>query len=312
MYKLRVGISACLLGAQVRFDGGHKRSAFCTQELARHVEFVPLCPEMGLGLGSPRPAIRLVRQGEGIAAVTSQGGEDLTAPLLAVSQQAMPGMADLSGYILCAKSPSCGMERVRVYGPRGGIKEGVGLFAQTLLTTYPLLPVEEEGRLQDPALRENFILRLFAYHSWQQLMGDGPTPARLIAFHARYKYLLMSHSPDAYARLGRLLGQMQGRPLEAVAAEYIQQLMPALRQLATRAGHSNVLQHLQGYFKRVLSAPQKQELASLIEQYRLGLLPLLAPLTLLRHYLREYPNAYLAQQIYLNPYPDTLKLRTFL
>ncbi|MEW7864797.1 YbgA family protein [Aeromonas diversa] len=309
MYKIKVGISACLLGAQVRYDGGHKRSPFCERELAQHFEFHPVCPEMAIGLGAPRPTIRLVRRDGDIRAEASNGAFDVTERLIAFSEQKVRELDFLSGYILCAKSPSCGMERVKVYGGEGAAKEGVGLFARALMEAHPLLPVEEEGRLNDPILRENFVLRVFAYHDWQQLAHQGLSAARLIAFHSRYKYLVLSHAPDIYRRLGSLLGRVGERPLDEVADTYIAGLMEALTRRANRKGHSNVLQHLQGYFKRHLSSPQRQELAEVIHKYRVGLLPLLVPLTLIRHYLREFPNPYLASQVYLQPHPESLKLR---
>lgn len=309
MYKIQVGISACLLGQTVRFDGGHKRSAFCTDTLANYFDYLPVCPEMAIGLGSPRPALRLVRQGNEIRMQASNGQFDVTDQMIAYSQRKVSELGAISGYILCAKSPSCGMERVRLYSSQGAAKEGTGLFAHALMTALPLLPVEEEGRLNDPVLRENFVTRVFAYHDWQQLLAQGLTAARLIAFHSRYKYLVMAHRPTAYRALGRLLAALKGPSLSQVAERYITQLMQALRQPANRKGHTNVLQHLQGYFKRQLSAAQREELAQLIQRYRTGELPLLAPMTLLQHYLREHPNDYLGRQVYLSPHPAALGLR---
>ena len=316
MYKIQVGISACLLGQEVRFDGGHKRSSFCEQDLGAHFDYHPVCPEMAIGLGSPRAAIRLVRRQGEIRAEASNGSFDVTDKLIAFSEQKARQLDFISGYILCAKSPSCGMERVRIYagtadgGNNGGsAKEGVGLFARALMAANPLLPVEEDGRLCDPVLRENFVLRVFAYHDWQQLCVRGLSAAGLIEFHSRYKYLVLSHATTHYRALGRLLAHVGKANLQEVAQRYIQGLMTALSLRATRRNHTNVLMHLQGYFKKVLTPAQKQELADTIDKYRTGILPLLVPLTLIRHYLREYPNSYLAAQVYLNPHPDTLKLR---
>ncbi|WP_439841573.1 YbgA family protein [Aeromonas taiwanensis] len=311
MYKIKVGISACLLGQEVRFDGGHKRSSFCERDLGSHFDYHPVCPEMAIGLGAPRAAIRLVkRQGE-IRAEASNGSFDVTDRLIAFSEQKARQLDFLSGYILCAKSPSCGMERVRIYGANneGSAKEGVGLFAKALMEANPLLPVEEDGRLCDPILRENFVLRVFAYHDWQQLCARGITASALIRFHSRYKYLVLSHATTHYRALGKLLGNLAKADLQEVADSYIKGLMAALALRANRRSHTNVLMHLQGYFKRVLTPAQKQELCEAIDKYRTGLFPLLVPLTLIRHYLREYPNPYLSEQVYLNPHPDTLKLR---
>lgn len=311
MYKIRVGISACLLGQAVRFDGGHKRSHFCVQELGAHFDYHPLCPEMAIGLGAPRAAIRLVKRHGEIRAEASNGSFDVTDQLIAFSEQQARRLDFISGYILCAKSPSCGMERVRIYGANneGSAKEGVGLFARALMAANPLLPVEEEGRLGDPVLRENFVLRVFAYHDWQQLCAHGITASALIGFHSRYKYLVLSHATSHYRALGRLLADLGREPLETIAGRYIQGLMAALTIRANRRGHTNVLMHLQGYFKRVLTPSQKQELTELIDKYRIGTVPLLVPLTLLRHHLREHPNPYLAAQVYLDPHPETLRLR---
>ncbi|WP_412706123.1 hypothetical protein Aerorivi_01050 [Aeromonas rivipollensis] len=311
MYKIKVGISACLLGQEVRFDGGHKRSSFCERDLGAHFEYHPVCPEMAIGLGAPRAAIRLVKRHGEVRAEASNGSFDVTDKLIAFSEQKARQLDFLSGYILCAKSPSCGMERVRIYGANneGSAKEGIGLFAKALMEANPLLPVEEDGRLCDPILRENFVLRVFAYHDWQQLCTSGITAAALIRFHSRYKYLVLSHATTHYRTLGKLLGNLGKANLQEVADSYIKGLMAALTLRANRRSHTNVLMHLQGYFKRVLTPAQKQELADTIDKYRTGIFPLLVPLTLIRHYLREYPNTYLADQVYLNPHPDTLKLR---
>lgn len=316
MYKIKVGISACLLGQAVRFDGGHKQSRFCVNELGAHFDYHPVCPEMAIGLGAPRAAIRLIRREGQLRAETRDGSLDVTERLIAYGEQQASRLDFLSGYILCAKSPSCGMERVRVYaangkapGGEGGAKEGIGLFARALMAANPLLPVEEDGRLGDPVLRENFVLRVFAYHDWQQLCARGISAAGLIGFHARYKYLVLSHACSHYRALGKLLGDLGKANLQEVAERYIQGLMTALCLRANRRGHTNVLMHLQGYFKRVLTPSQKRELTETIDKYRTGIFPLLMPLTLLRHHLREHPNPYLTQQVYLNPYPETLKLR---
>ena len=314
MYKfdpkiIRVGISGCLIGQKVRFDGGHKRSDFCTEQLANHVEFVPFCPEMAIGLGTPRPSIRLINKDQQIIALTAKGDE-VTEKLADYGRTMAAQFGGLSGYVLCAKSPSCGMERVRVYheSGQGSVKDGIGIYTQQLMKTQPLLPLEEDGRLNDPLLRENFVTRVFALHDWQCLCHEGITAAGLIAFHSRYKYLLMAHHRESYQQLGKLLSDLS-HDLETIAQTYIAGLMAALGKLVTRNNHTNVLQHLQGYFKRELTSRQRQELADTISQYHQGVLPLFAPITLFRHYLKEFPNGYLQQQVYLNPHPEALKLR---
>ena len=307
--KAHVGISACLLGQQVRFDGGHKRSPFCANVLAKYVDFVPVCPEMAIGLGTPRPTIRLIKQEQNVIARTAKG-EDVTKALVDFGRRTAEQLDFISGYIFCAKSPSCGMERVRIYeeNGRGGFKNGVGLYADALMKARPYLPVEEEGRLNDPILRENFVARVYAYHSWQTLARKGLTAADLIDFHARYKYLLLAHCPDSYRQLGRLLGNLS-EDLQTIADAYLPIFMTALSKPASRKNHSNVLQHLQGFFKKRLPSEQRQALGQVIEDYRLGTLPLLAPITLIRHLLTQYPAPYIEKQYYLRPYPDSLSLR---
>ena len=309
MQTIKVGISACLLGDEVRFDGGHKRSAFCSDELGRHVEFVKLCPEVGIGMPVPRPTIRLEQQPQGVRAVVPKTGEDVTEKLIAFAGRAQGHLKQISGYVLCAKSPSCGMERVKLYNPENGHarKEGTGIFAAQLQQNYPALPLEEDGRLNDPMLRENFVMRVFVYAAWQGL-PQPVTKAHLLNFHTSLKLLLLAHNQQVYRDLGRRVAQQQDMNQEFLT-NYIEQVMQALAEPATRANHTNVLQHIQGYFKAALNEDQRAELTEAILAYRQGIEPLLVPLTLLRHYLREFPNDYLAGQRYLNPYPKDLKLR---
>ncbi|RUO62282.1 YbgA family protein [Pseudidiomarina insulisalsae] len=309
MQQIKVGISACLLGDEVRFDGGHKRSAFCTDELGRHVEFVKLCPEVGIGMSVPRPTIRLEQRQHGARAVVPKTGEDVTERLVQFAERATPHLQQISGYVLCAKSPSCGMERVKLYNPDNGHarKEGIGIFAAQLQQRYPALPLEEDGRLNDPMLRENFVMRVFVYAAWQGL-SKPLKKADLLAFHTSLKLLLLAHNQQLYRDLGRKVAEQQ-ELTEAFTTEYIESVMTALAEPATRANHTNVLQHIQGYFKSLLNSDQRAELTEAILAYREGLEPLLVPLTLLRHYLREFPNDYLHGQRYLNPYPKDMKLR---
>ncbi|ACS84938.1 YbgA family protein [Musicola paradisiaca] len=307
-----VGISACLLGNPVRFDGGHKRLAFAVEQLAAFFRFEPLCPEMAVGLPVPRPALRLVKDGQGDIALQASNGSglDVTQPMHEFAAGIVPTLASLCGYIVCAKSPSCGMERVKVYDGAGARKSGVGLFTRQLMMALPWLPVEEDGRLHDPVLRENFIERVYALHELQQLWRQGVSRGALMVFHSRYKLLLLAHSQPEYRELGRFVASMdQWNSLEAFAAEYRLRLMRLLAHPASRRNHTNVLMHIQGYFRRHLSARQRQALSDLIDRYRRGTQPLLAPMTLLRHYLSEYPDAYLLEQRYFDPYPEALRLR---
>ena len=308
--KIKVGISSCLLGNKVRFDGGHKQSKYCVQILSRYFDFQTLCPEMAIGLGAPRKAIRLIRDEDRIRVIASDGSFDVTDKLAQYGKQTSPLLTHLSGYIFCAKSPSCGMERVTLYQKDSdqGNREGVGVFAAQIMEDYPLLPVEEDGRLNDPLLRENFITRVLAYHQWLSLVKKGLTKADLISFHARHKYLLMAHYPALYYKLGPLLAD-KAQPLAKVSEQYINGFMAVLKHLPSRKGHTNTLQHLQGYFKRHLNSAQRVDLASHIDKYRQGLLPLMVPITLIKHFLTLYPDPYLEQQVYLNPHPEALKLR---
>ena len=307
--QLKVGISACLLGDEVRFDGGHKRSTFCDNELSRHVEFVRFCPEVGIGLPIPRPTIRLEQHGEQIRAVIPKTGGDVTRELSDFADKIQIKAEQLSGYVLCAKSPSCGMERVKLYDAETGHarKEAMGIFARRLQELNPALPLEEDGRLNDPHLRENFILRVWVYGHWQQLPRP-LTKAAVLEFHTRCKLLLLAHNQPIYRTLGKRLADVNSID-DAFAKSYIVELMDALSEPASRRNNTNVLQHIQGYFKGQLSADQKQEFSDMIMQYHDGILPLMAPLTLVRHYLRQFPNSYLAKQWYIQPYPEDLKLR---
>ncbi|WP_284602026.1 YbgA family protein [Dickeya dadantii] len=309
-----VGISACLLGNPVRFDGGHKRLAFAVEQLAPYFHFEPVCPEMAIGLPVPRPALRLVKSDEGgLRLLASNGsGLDVTDQMAAFSAEKAAQLAHLCGYIVCAKSPSCGMERVKIYdaGQQNARKSGVGLFTQQVRETLPWLPVEEDGRLHDPALRENFIARVYALHEFNQLWKKGLSRGALMGFHSRYKLLLLAHSQPEYRELGPFVAAMdQWDSLEAFAEQYRLRLMRLLSHPASRRNHTNVLMHVQGYFRRQLTTGQRQELSQLIDRYRQGMQPLLAPLTLLRHYMTEYPDAWLAQQRYFDPYPEALRLR---
>ncbi len=313
MYKfetntLQVGISSCLLGQEVRYDGGHKRSPFCTDTLQEHVRYVPICPEMGIGLGKPRPSIRLELSAESIIA-RCQDGRNLTTHLEDFSHQTALSLHPLSGYIFCAKSPTCGMQRVKVYRQNGhSLNDGIGIYARHIMQMYPALPVEENGRLNDAQLRENFITRLYAYHNWKSLIHQGIDAASLIDFHSRYKYMLMAHHPPSYQALGRLLSDLSG-DIASIASSYELQFMSALKNIATRNNQCNVLQHIHGYFKDRMNSRQRAELIKLIDDYRTGSLPIHAPLTLVQHYLSEHPNDYIAQQYYLFPHPPELALR---
>ena len=312
--KMSIGISACLLGENVRFDGGHKRLAFAVNELAPWVHFEPVCPEMAIGLPTPRPALRLVKLDDGEVALrfSNHREGDLTQAMQQFSTRRILGLEHLCGYIVCAKSPSCGMERVRVYDAEGSNnrKSGTGIFTAELKRQLPWLPVEEDGRLYDPAIRENFVERIYTLYELNKLRNAGLTRGGLIEFHSRYKLLLLAHSQPQYRELGRFVADIVNwGSLDDFFIEYRQRLMTLLEHQATRRNHTNVLMHVQGYFRRQLNSRQRQELSGLIDRYRQGTQPLLAPITLLKHYMAEYPDAYLAQQRYFEPYPEALRLR---
>ncbi len=318
--RLRLGISSCLLGAEVRYNGGHKRDSFLVDTLGRWVEWVPVCPEVEVGMGTPRPPIRLEKQGpapgEEIRLVMPGTGEDLTERMRAwAARRAAELMAlDLDGYVLKKDSPSCGLERVEVYpagSAAGGIpaRDGRGLFAAALVAALPDLPVEEEGRLNDPSLRESFIARLFVHHRWREGERAGWTRAALMRFHERHKFLLMARNQAGLRRLGRLLGEAgKGTATAELAAAYRAGLTQILRRPASRRGHTNVLHHLAGFVSDALDGDDRAELAATVERYRLGLVPLIVPLTLLRHHVRRQQVAYLQEQVYLEPHPHELML----
>lgn len=305
-----IGISACLIGEKVRFDASNKPSNFCIKELGQHVTYKAYCPEVAVGLPIPRPTIRLIKDQQMIKVARPDGSGDVTEALKAYGKKIAAISNNLSGYVFCAKSPSCGMERVKVYSPTGNPLQvqGIGVFSREIMKANPLLPCEENGRLNDPILRENFVARVFAYRHWQAMVASGISIHQLTTFHAQYKYTLMSHDLIAYKELGRLLAR-NDMALEEMAEQYILGLMTALKKTATRKNHANTLSHIQGYFSKHLNKEQRKELSQQIDAYREGLMPLMVPLTLINHYLLEHPKSYLAQQSYLNPYPESLKLR---
>ncbi|WP_448549694.1 YbgA family protein [Thalassotalea fusca] len=307
---IAIGISACLAGEKVRFDGSSKSSNFCIHELGKYVKYQKFCPEVAIGLPVPRPTIRQIEQHGEIHVAQPDGTGDVTQPLRAYGEKVANQINHLSGFIFCAKSPSCGMERVKVYSAEGNplAANGIGVFADAIMRINPLLPCEENGRLNDPLIKENFVARVFAYHHWQQLNTTQISKHKLTEFHSCYKYTVMSHDLVAYKQLGQLLARAD-ITVENMANQYVDGLMKALKKQATRKKHANTLSHIQGYFSKYLSPAQRQELTEQIEAYRVGLVPLMVPLTLINHYLMEHPQPYLAKQVYLNPYPKALKLR---
>jgi uncharacterized protein YbgA (DUF1722 family)/uncharacterized protein YbbK (DUF523 family) len=309
---IRVGISACLLGEKVRYNGGDKRDDFLVDTLGRYVEWVPVCPEVEMGLGTPRNTLRLVRIGDDVHVTMPKTGEDHTDAMHAYSARRLKELAseDLCGYVLKKDSPSCGMERVRVFDRHGvPAKSGRGLYADALLREFPNLPVEEEGRLNDPRLRENFIERLFAYARLRAMFSRAWKISDLVAFQTAHKLLLMAHSPKRYQSLGRLVAGAKAVPRAELRKCYETEFMQALSESATTRKHANVLQHIAGYFTDHLDPASRQELQALIGDFQSGLVPLVAPLTLVNHYVRKFEVTYLSGQIYLAPHPKELMLR---
>ena len=310
--RVRLGVSTCLLGERVRYDGGHKRDPFLVEALGPWVEWVPVCPELEVGLGVPRPPIHLAGAAAAPRLVVIATGEDLTARMRRFAEARVAELArlGLDGYVLKRASPSCGMERVKVHGAAGRPPAaGRGLYATVLMERLPLLPVEEEGRLGDAGIRESFIERVFAAARWRRFRATRPRPSALVAFHAAQKFAVLAHSPVHYTRLGRLVADAGRRPMPELLDEYAAVFAAALAVRATRGRHANALQHMAGFLARDVDAGDRAELTAVIEDYRRGFVPLVVPLTLLKHHVRRAGAAYLADQVYLSPHPRELMLR---
>jgi uncharacterized protein YbgA (DUF1722 family)/uncharacterized protein YbbK (DUF523 family) len=310
--KAKLGISACLLGQTVRFDGGHKRDYFLTETFGQYVDWVPVCPELEVGMGVPRESVRLVGTKERPRMIAERSGKDWTVEMNLFAAKRVKSLQklELAGYVFKKNSPSCGMERLRLYDAKGiPSQEGRGLFAGAVMSELPLLPVEEEGRLNDPVLRENFIERVFAYHRWQQFTNEHKSVRALIGFHTGHKFLVLAHSEPHYRRLGRIVATAKKSPISEVYELYGRIFMKALAVHVTAKKHCNVLEHMIGYFSDQLSADERKELVELVADFRRQLLPLIVPLTLVRHYVKKYDIAYLKGQVYLDPNPKELMLR---
>lgn len=312
--KIPIGISSCLLGNEVRYNASHSRDAYINGTLSDYFEFHPFCPEVGIGLGVPRPTIRLIDEGEGIRVVgVKDPTMDVTEPLKTYTSNQLAAIGQFSGFIFKKGSPSCGMARVKIYNAKGmPEKQGAGMFAAGVMAAFPLMPTEEEGRLGDPQLRENFLQRVFVYHHWREQIEPNLSVAALTNFHGHIKLTLMSHNQNRARALGKLAASARVDNLQQVAADYVSELMATLTLVATRKNHVNVLQHIQGYLKRALDADDKAELAETIASYSRGEVPLIVPITLLKHHFRKAPDEYIANAWYMSPYPQTLRLRNLL
>lgn len=310
---IRLGISRCLLGEPVRFDGGHKRDVFLVDVLGQHVEWVPVCPEVEIGLGTPRESLRLIGSLQRPHLIAVNTGHDHTQAMNAFSQRRLQELdsVGLCGFVFKKNSPSCGLERVRIYNQHGmPNRNGRGLFAGALLQSFPMLPVEEEGRLLDLSLRENFIARVFGYHRWHEFMRTDPDTSAMIRFHTQHKYLLLSHSRQHYERLGRLVANARCYTPAGLAVRYGYGFLEALTIKATVRKHADVLQHIAGHLKEILTKSERAELKGVFDDYRNRLVPLIAPLVLLKHFIESHHVSYLKNQVYFNPYPKEFMLRS--
>jgi uncharacterized protein YbgA (DUF1722 family)/uncharacterized protein YbbK (DUF523 family) len=314
MGAIPIGISQCLLGDPVRFDGGHKRNRYLTDVLSEYFDYRPVCPEVAIGLGIPRKPIRLiVTDGRERIRGVENPDLDVTDALVAEAESAASRMQDICGYLFMQNSPSCGVYGLKRYGENGYSidSKGRGAYAKRLMELMPSIPVEEAGRLNDAGLRENFITRVFALYDWRQLVASEPTAKKIIGFYSRYKYQVMAHHVPSYYLIGKFLSNLTNKPIEKIAQEFIDLLMTALSHQASRKGNVNALMHLRGYLKLHINKQEKDELSRLIDSYAAGLTPLVVPLTLLKHHLMTLDNPYLAQQTFWSPHPEALGLRNF-
>jgi uncharacterized protein YbgA (DUF1722 family)/uncharacterized protein YbbK (DUF523 family) len=312
MGNIPIGISTCLLGENVRYNGGHALDRFLRDTLGKYVEYVPVCPEVECGFGIPRETFRLMGDPKQPRLVISLTGVDHTDRMEAWARKRVDELQnnDLCGFIFKSDSPSSGMERVKVYDDKGVPRKiGMGVFARVFMEHFPLTPVEDDGRLHDPLLRENFIERIFTYRRYRQVMEEKKDVGHFVEFHTRHKLLLMAHSPKHLKQMGNLVAHTKQLSIKEFITQYEKLLMEAMSLKPSTAKHANVLHHIMGYFKKDLSAGEKQELLEVVDEYRRGLIPLIVPVTLMNHYVRKYDEAYLKEQVYLNPHPLELQLR---
>lgn len=311
--KIAVGVSSCLLGERVRYDGQHKLDRFIRDTLGKYFHYVPVCPEVECGLPTPRESMHLAGPLESPRLVTSKTKVDYTDLMERWAREKVMelGKEALCGFIFKTRSPSSGMRQISVFGDDGvARKQGVGIFARIFMERFPLIPVEDDGRLHDPVLRENFIERIFTYKRYRECIEKGKRLGNLVRFHTGHKLLILSHSPEHYRKMGKLVAEGKGLSSSILFERYQSLLLHAMSRKATKTKNINVLQHILGYFKKVLTPDEKVEMLELMENYKSGLLPLIVPITLVNHYVRKYDQSYLKEQYYLNPHPLELKLRT--
>ncbi|WP_281556882.1 DUF523 and DUF1722 domain-containing protein [Thalassomonas sp. RHCl1] len=307
--QIQIGLSACLAGHAVRYNGGHTQSRLCLDVLSKHFTFKTFCPEVAAGFGTPRPTMRLTGDPSAPKLVFSKGdGGDLSEQLIKGFTPELAEMAALDGYILMKNSPSCGLQRVKVYQENGHPHQvkSAGLFAKALKKAYPSMPIEEEGRLNDNKIFDNFVQRIYAYHNFRTEVMAQPGLHKLTQFHSSYKYLLMAHDQRKCRELGQLLASGKKMPLQQLTGRYLAQFMQALEQPASKKNHANALLHILGYIKKSLPSPAKQDILAVIDRYKSGITPLATPLALLSHYLNQHGSVYIKAQRYLNPYPQSM------
>jgi uncharacterized protein YbgA (DUF1722 family)/uncharacterized protein YbbK (DUF523 family) len=308
----KIGISTCLMGEKVRYDGGHKLDRFIRDTLGKYVRFVPVCPEVECGMSVPREALRLEGDADNPRLMTQKTRHDYTEQIQVWGKDKLKELEkeNLDGYIFKSKSPSSGMQRIKVYNAKGHpAPKGVGIWARMFMDHFPLLPVEDDGRLNDPVLRENFISRIFVFAAWRKLLAENKSQKGLVDFHTRHKLLIMAHHLSTYREMGKLVANWDKKPLDELFSLYQQKLVYVLSLKQTVKKNVNVLQHAAGYFKKDLTGDEKKELQEIIENYRQELLPLIVPVTIINHYTRKYDKSYLKNQVYLHPHPMELKLR---
>jgi uncharacterized protein YbgA (DUF1722 family)/uncharacterized protein YbbK (DUF523 family) len=309
--KPLVGISKCLLGFKVRYDGGHKLDHYIHDIFGRYVEFIPVCPEVESGMSVPREAIHLSNESGEIRLRTQKTGVDKSEQMVSWSKKRIRELSvtPLCGYILKSKSPSCGLSKVKIYKKGIVEKSDRGIFAQHLITAFPLLPIEDEGRLHDPDIRENFIERVFVVHRWNRLLEQEKSLSNLMTFHAQHKYMIMAHSPKLLKELGAFIAGAKKTNISKVQNHYFSCLCEALTTNATVKKNTNVLMHITGYFRNNLTQDEHTEICEIIDTYHNHLVPLIVPVTLINHYVRKYKPPYLEHQYYLHPHPMELMLR---
>ncbi len=313
MARIRFGISSCLLGNKVRYDGGHKLDHYLKETLGRHVDWVAVCPEVEYGLPVPREPMHLAGPACSYRLITKKTGTDHTVGMRRWARRRIHELKreDLCGFVFKSRSPSCGVENVKVHDPSSKVTRlsGVGIFARAFMKCFPYIPVEDEDRLEDPSLRENFIDRAFVYRRWKEFQGEAKRAGDLVLFHTDHKLMILSHSRRHYEMLGALVANQKRYRRERLCSEYIGNLMEGLKLIATRKKHTNVLHHILGYFRKKISTDEKNELLGLIQKYHDGLVPLIVPVTLINHHVRKFEEHYLLRQYYLFPDPDGLMMR---